>query len=88
MGTGVTNREPVFIDMETGTPITKGIETIQISDWEGDISSFLRNEAYYHGSLTFESMTYEKSLNSYLSQGIEARMHHEFLSRQYNQKLN
>ncbi|WP_151035769.1 hypothetical protein [Bacillus wiedmannii] len=87
MGTGETNRELVFIDMETGTPIANGIKTIEI-DWDVDISSYLRNEVYYHGSLTVESMTYEKALNSYLSQGIEARMHHEFLSRQYNQKLN
>lgn len=88
MGTGATIREPVFIDMETGTRIANGIETINLSNWDMDMSSFIRNEAYYHVSLTVESMTYKKPLNSYLSQGIEARMHHEFLARKYNQKLN
>ncbi|MDX5884987.1 hypothetical protein [Bacillus cereus group sp. BfR-BA-00999] len=83
MGTGATIREPVFIDMETGTQIANGIETINLSNWDMDMSSLIRNEAYYYGSLTVK-----KPLNSYLSQGIETRMHHEFLARQYNQKLN
>lgn len=88
MGTGATNREPVYFDTETGTPISNEVETIYLSNWDMDMSSFIRSEAYYSGSLLVKSMTYEKALNNYLSQGIEARMHHEFLSRKYNQKLN